>query len=563
MRKPLFALGLLCSAGIGVFSLAGVLVTSLQASTRSISLADTISSRVRAEGSLSAASRTLASGVSGAAIVQYATKFLGYPYTATGNSPSTGFSCIGFVSYVYRSLGINLPGDLDGAMAFAPQMAFSSLLPGDILYFQNTVWPGLSHAAIYIGGGKFVHAEWYNRGVVISSFTNDPVDGNYWTAHYLGANRPWTGGASAAVAAPPTVQPTPSTGITPTPVPTRATRQIPSGPTASVRVSALNVRARPSLRATIRTVVTQGTRLVVLGHRRGWYRVALPNGAFGWVIGAGIGMGAKARPEGRVIRRRKASASSSGALPIGHPPASRRTNIPTQVHTQGSVVVQVNGLRVHTAPSFGARLIGSVNRGQHLAVVSRTHRWIRVRLPDSSIGWISSQFVQLPSTRPAPKVRTVISRSASGAPRAKPAMHIARAALNVRRGPSLGAAIVSILPVGGSYRILGWSAGWAHVRLADGGTGWISGSVLGTASAAASATSTRSGGSSPNRRSTAGMTSIVTAGVRIHSAPGLSSPVVGLVAAGTHVRALGSSAGWTRVRLPTRQTGYILGIYVK
>jgi len=562
MRKPLFALGLLCSAGIGVFSLAGVLVTSLQASTRSASLADTVSSRIRAQGSLSAASGTLASGVSGAAIVQYATKFLGYPYTATGNSPSTGFSCIGFVSYVYRSLGINLPGDLDGAMAFAPQVAFSNLLPGDILYFQNTVWPGLSHAAIYIGGGKFVHAEWYNRGVVISSFTNDPVDGNYWTAHYLGANRPWTGGVSAAVAAPSTVQPTPSIGITPTPVPTRATRQIPSGPTASVRVSALNVRARPSLRATIRTVVTQGMRLVVLGQRRGWYRVALPNGSFGWVIGAGIGMGATARPEGRVVRRR-VGASSSGALPSGHPTVSRRTRIPTQVHTHGSVVVQVNGLRVHTVPSLGARLIGSVNLGQRLAIVSRTNGWIRVRLPDGGIGWISSRFVQLPSTRTAPKVRTVIGRSASGAPRAKPAMHIVRAALNVRQSPSLSAVIVSILPPGGSYRILGWSGGWARVRLADGGTGWISGSVLGRTSLAAGSSRTRSSGSNSAGYSAAGIRSVVTAGVRIHSAPGLSSPVLGLVAAGTHVHTLGSSAGWTKVRLPTKQTGYILGIYVK
>src|SRR5947209_9405821 len=146
-------------------------------------------------------------GVSGSAVVQLAMKYLGYPYTATGNSPSIGFSCIGFVAYVYRSLGISMPGDLGNARAFAPAVSFSNLLPGDVLFFQNTVWAGLSHAAIYIGGGRFVHAEWYNRGVVTSSFTNDPVDGNYWTAHYLGANRPWTGAATTA----PGVQRTPVT----------------------------------------------------------------------------------------------------------------------------------------------------------------------------------------------------------------------------------------------------------------------------------------------------------------------------------------------------------------
>src|SRR5437588_1105255 len=98
--------------------------------------------------------RANAASVSGDAVVQYAERFLGYPYTTVGNSPSTGFSCIGFVSYVYQSLGIGVPDGLSGAYAFAPQIAFSSLQPGDVLFFQNTVWPGLSHTAIYIGGGK-------------------------------------------------------------------------------------------------------------------------------------------------------------------------------------------------------------------------------------------------------------------------------------------------------------------------------------------------------------------------------------------------------------------------
>src|SRR5579884_1644184 len=108
-----------------------------------------------------------ANSVSGGAIVQTALRYLGYPYTTVGNSPSTGFSCIGFVSYVYRANGIPLPDDLGGAMGFAAPVAFADLQPGDVLYFANTVWPSLSHTAIYLGGGRFVHAEWYNRGVVV------------------------------------------------------------------------------------------------------------------------------------------------------------------------------------------------------------------------------------------------------------------------------------------------------------------------------------------------------------------------------------------------------------
>jgi uncharacterized protein YgiM (DUF1202 family) len=36
-----------------------------------------------------------------------------------------------------------------------------------------------------------------------------------------------------------------------------------------------------------------------------------------------------------------------------------------------------------------------------------------------------------------------------------------------------------------------------------------------------------------------------------------------MVAAGTHVTVLGYKNGWALVRLPTGQTGYVLGTYVR
>src|SRR5437588_4647020 len=171
MRRPLIALSLAVSAGIGVIPVAEASAAttpshveqgskpsqSTTAPTTSTASSSTAPGSPSYSANASSPTRS-PNSVSGASIVQTAMKYLGYPYTATGNSPSTGFSCIGFVSYVYRLNGINLPGDLGGALAFAPRVAFANLQPGDILYFQNTVWAGLSHAAIYIGGGRFVHA---------------------------------------------------------------------------------------------------------------------------------------------------------------------------------------------------------------------------------------------------------------------------------------------------------------------------------------------------------------------------------------------------------------------
>jgi uncharacterized protein YgiM (DUF1202 family) len=138
----------------------------------------------------------------------------------------------------------------------------------------------------------------------------------------------------------------------------------------------------------------------------------------------------------------------------------------------------------------------------------------------------------------------------------------AKVALNVRAGPSLSSAIVAVLAPGGSYRILRWFYGWAHVRLAHGGIGWISGSALRSAAATTASVRTRRSSSGAKKSGSAAAGPFVTAGVRVHSGPSLNSPAIGLVATGTHVHLLGSVAGWAKVRLPTRQIGYILGIYV-
>jgi cell wall-associated NlpC family hydrolase len=79
------------------------------------------------------------------------------------------------------------PGRTSYAQAGAGRSVPSSdLQPGDIVVFANTYAGGYDHTGIYIGGGRFVHAEDYGTGVVVSS-----VFGGYWGRHYAGARRPW------------------------------------------------------------------------------------------------------------------------------------------------------------------------------------------------------------------------------------------------------------------------------------------------------------------------------------------------------------------------------------
>jgi cell wall-associated NlpC family hydrolase len=130
------------------------------------------------------------SAVPGSRVVAIAQHYLGYPFTRNGAAPTQGFNDIGFVRFVYRAAGLALPSSRRGMLRAGSRIAMADLQPGDLVFFRNTLWTGLSHVGIYVGGGRFIHAEWYRMGVRITSFTNDPTDGDYWSSKYLAASRP-------------------------------------------------------------------------------------------------------------------------------------------------------------------------------------------------------------------------------------------------------------------------------------------------------------------------------------------------------------------------------------
>src|SRR5579884_3972835 len=433
MRKPLIAFSLAVVASLGVGTTASLAAPATVPTTNSPSNNSPSTTSLDAQTESSQANLP---AVSGAQIVATAMKYLGYPYTATGNSPSTGFSCIGFASYVYHVNGIPLPGFLQGAYDYAPHVSYSQLEPGDLVFFQNTVWPGISHVAIYIGGGKVIHAAWYNTGVEISSITGDPKDGSYWIQHYLGANRPWTGSAVGTVESPTTGNPTVGSGNNATsPTVTTAT-----GPTATVSVASLNVRSGPSTRDSVIAVIVQGTVVNVIGHRHGWYRVRLPSGAVGWVVAMGIGKG-------------------SPATTVSNPTAPTKAGTPTAASTGPTATSSVAGLRVHSSPSLGASVVTSLGKGQKVTVIKRSGNWVEVRLANGKVGWVDAAYLQIGATTTATKT-TDTSTTITTNRNAK----IATVAFNVRAARSIRSRVVAVVPVGGSYSILYWRGGWARVR---------------------------------------------------------------------------------------------------
>ena len=102
----------------------------------------------------------------GSAIVATAKKYLGYKYTYGGSSPSTGFDCSGFTSYVFKQHGISLSRTAAGQYSNGVAVSRSNLQPGDLVMFGKS---GINHVAIYIGGGQIIHASTPSTGIRIDS----------------------------------------------------------------------------------------------------------------------------------------------------------------------------------------------------------------------------------------------------------------------------------------------------------------------------------------------------------------------------------------------------------
>ncbi len=117
----------------------------------------------------------------GSSIVATAKKYLGYKYTYGGSSPSTGFDCSGFTSYVFRQHGKSLNRTAAGQYSNGVAVSRANLQPGDLVMFGKS---GINHVAIYIGGGQIIHASTPSTGVRI-----DSLNTGYYNNNYVGARR--------------------------------------------------------------------------------------------------------------------------------------------------------------------------------------------------------------------------------------------------------------------------------------------------------------------------------------------------------------------------------------
>ena len=113
-----------------------------------------------------------------AAAVAAAESQIGVPYRWGGESPGVGFDCSGLTQWAWGQAGVSLPRTAQEQYDAVEHVSLGALEPGDLVFWGDG---GISHVAIYVGGGEVIHAPETGEVVHIQ-----PI----WNNGLVGAGRP-------------------------------------------------------------------------------------------------------------------------------------------------------------------------------------------------------------------------------------------------------------------------------------------------------------------------------------------------------------------------------------
>lgn len=114
----------------------------------------------------------------------YAVGLVGTPYHYGGNTPDSGFDCSGLIGHVFQTrAGVAPPRTVARLQYWGQQVLNENIRSGDLVIFvQSDV---ATHAGIYVGDGRFVHAPSTGGEVRL-----DRLNSKYWSSQQVRFRRP-------------------------------------------------------------------------------------------------------------------------------------------------------------------------------------------------------------------------------------------------------------------------------------------------------------------------------------------------------------------------------------
>ncbi len=303
----------------------------------------------------------------------------------------------------------------------------------------------------------------------------------------------------------------------------------PTGATAVIATGALNIRSGPGISYNILTTVYQGQTVTLLGRNSNssWAKVRTSGGAEGWVNAYYIQPGV-----------------AISSLPLLEAGGS------TPGSTTGTAVIATGALNVRTGPGLQYNAITVVFQGQVVTLLGRVqdNSWVKVRLSNGTEGWVNASLLQ-----PSVAISSLPVVAAPPQPTV-PTITVVTGALNVRTGPGVGYAQVTVLDWGDTATLIGRISdnSWVQIRLTDGREGWVRATLV-TANVSLNTIPVITGWEVT-------ATAVINSGaLNVRTGPGLGYNAITVAYQGLVVTLLGRNAdgSWVQVRLPNGTVGWV------
>jgi len=115
----------------------------------------------------------------GSKALKYALAQIGDIYVWAAAGP-TRWDCSGLTMRAFQNAGVSLPHSSRAQIRYGKNISFTSVKPGDLVFFGSPI----SHVAIYMGGGKMVHAPRPGKRVEVVEFPR-----SFGSKRFAGATR--------------------------------------------------------------------------------------------------------------------------------------------------------------------------------------------------------------------------------------------------------------------------------------------------------------------------------------------------------------------------------------
>lgn len=117
-------------------------------------------------------------------VTLYAVGLVGTPYRYGGNTPESGFDCSGLIGHVYQTrAGVAPPRTVASMQFWGQPVSGEQIRSGDLVLFAPR--DAATHAGIYVGEGRFVHAPSTGGAVRL-----DRLNAKHWAAQRVAFRRP-------------------------------------------------------------------------------------------------------------------------------------------------------------------------------------------------------------------------------------------------------------------------------------------------------------------------------------------------------------------------------------